>query len=76
MWASRPGGSFEQANISADRTSYTLIPASSFPYGVTSMAGDVDDGDAVPISTRRPRRCENFYYRPVQAVQTILLAEE
>ena len=44
------GSVFELANVSATRTAYVLTPGISFIFPVQSMAGDINDGDAVTIS--------------------------
>lgn len=49
------GAVFEMANVSPDRSSYSLLPGISFPFPSASMAGDTSNGDVVgiddPVST-------------------------
>ena len=67
----------ELANISADRTSYTITPGITYPYGVTSMAGDRDDGDALSITSPGTTSMRNYYVNgsPPSSTQ-ILLAND
>ncbi len=67
----------ELANISADRTSYTITPGITFPYGVTSMAGDRNDGDGLSITSTGTTSMRNYYVNgsPPSSTQ-ILLAND
>ena len=49
------------ANISADRSRYTITPGITFPFPVGSMAGDTSNGDAFTI-TDLPRTAMQGYY--------------
>jgi hypothetical protein len=52
---------FELANISADRASYTITPDITYPFPVTSMAGDRNDGNALSITTVATTAMRSFY---------------
>jgi hypothetical protein len=51
---------YELANISADRSSYSLTSGITFPFPVASIAGDTSDGDAV--ATTDPTTTAMRYY--------------
>jgi hypothetical protein len=52
---------FRLANISADRTSYTLTPGITYSFPVTSMAGDRNDGDALSITSAGTTQMRSYY---------------
>ena len=67
----------ELANISADRTSYTITPGITYPYGVTSMAGDRNDGDGLSITSTGTTSMRNYYVNGSPPSNTqILLAND
>jgi len=55
------GGVFTTANISANRSAYSLSPGVVFIYPVQSMAGDIDNGDAVTISNPTTTQMRSYY---------------
>ncbi len=52
---------FELANISADRSSYSIAPGITFALPVESMAGDISNGDAVAVSNVATTQMRNYY---------------
>jgi hypothetical protein len=52
---------YELANISADRTTYTLTPGITYSFPVTSMAGDRNDGDALSITSAGTTQMRSYY---------------
>ncbi len=65
------------ANISADRSSYALAPPITFPFLVTSMAGDTSNGDAVTITDfAHGRRCRDHYVTAVPGATEIFGAND
>ena len=55
------GAKYEVANISADRTGYSILSGVSFVYPTQSMAGDISDGDAVTITDPTTTTMRNYY---------------
>jgi streptogramin lyase len=54
-------GKYELANISADRTGYSLASGVTFAFPVVSMAGDNSDGDAVDVDDPSTARFRDYY---------------
>jgi hypothetical protein len=63
---------FRLANISADRTSFSLAPGISFIFPVASMAGDIANGDAVTISNPVTTQMRSYYVSAVPAATDIV----
>lgn len=52
---------YEMANISANRSSYSLASGVSFAFPVISMAGDTSDGDAVAVDDPTTTKMRYYY---------------
>jgi len=55
------GAKFEMANISASRTSYSVLSGVSFVFPTQSIAGDISNGDAVTITDPTTTSMRNYY---------------
>jgi hypothetical protein len=66
------GSVFEIANISADRTSYSLDRGITFPFEVGSIAGDIADGDAVAIENPVTTQMRSYYVSAAPAETDIV----
>ena len=55
------GATFAMANISADRSTYSLDPGITFTLPVTSIAVDIADGDAVTIEDPLNTRMQSYF---------------
>jgi hypothetical protein len=55
------GAKFEMANVSTDRTGYSVLSGVSFIYPVQSIAGDISDGDAVTVTDPTTTTMRNYY---------------
>ena len=64
------------ANISADRSSYALAPGITFPFTVTSMAGDTSNGDAVTITDLAREAMQGHYVTAVPETTEIFGAND
>ena len=64
------------ANISADRSSYALAPTITFPFTVTSMAGDTSNGDAVTITDLAREAMQGHYVTAVPETTEIFGAND
>jgi hypothetical protein len=65
-------GRSELANISADRSSYSLASGVLFAFPVVSMAGDTSNGDAVDVDDPSTTRFRDYYVTaPATATQII-----
>ena len=69
------GELFSIATIPADRSSYSLISEISFPYRAASMAGDVNNGGAVAVSSPTTTQMQNVYVSSTGGVTTIVSAK-
>lgn len=65
-------GVFRLANISADRSSFSLEPGISFIFPVASMAGDIADGDAVTITNSATTQMRSYYVSAAPAATDIV----
>ncbi|HEY4008928.1 MAG TPA: hypothetical protein VGM11_02170 [Acidobacteriaceae bacterium] len=52
---------YRLANISADRSSYSLVPSITFTYPVASIAGDTSNGDAVATTNSVTTQLKDYY---------------
>jgi hypothetical protein len=66
------GSTFELANISADRSSYSVVRGITFPFPVASMAGDIADGDAVTIDNPTTTQMRSYYVSAAPAATDIV----
>lgn len=58
------GSVYGVANVSVDRSSYTLESSVSFPYPVISMSGDAVGGEAVTVGDFIIRQMQSWYVDP------------
>ncbi|HXS12065.1 MAG TPA: hypothetical protein VN734_05135 [Acidobacteriaceae bacterium] len=65
-------GVFRMANISADRTSFSLEPGISFVFPIASMAGDTSNGDAVTISNPVTTQMRSYYVSSAPAATDVV----
>ena len=70
------GATFAIANISADRSTYSLDPGITFTLPVTSIAGDIADGDAVTIEDPLTTRMQSYYVTAAPAKADIVDAND
>jgi hypothetical protein len=66
------GSVFELANVSADRSGFSLTPGISFIFPVASMAGDILNGDAVTISNPVTTQMRSYYVSAAPAATDIV----
>jgi hypothetical protein len=66
------GSTFELANISADRSSFSLDRGITFPFEVSSIAGDIADGDAVTIVNPTTTQMRSYYVSAAPAETDIV----
>ncbi len=55
------GGRYELANISASRSGYSIVSGVTFAFPVQSIAGDVNNGDAVAITDPTTTTMRDYY---------------
>ena len=65
------GSVYGVANVSVDRTSYTLENGPDFPFPVTSMAGDAVGGDGVAVSDPIVSSTQDWYVFPNGSTQSV-----
>jgi hypothetical protein len=63
---------FRVADISVDRTSFSVVPGISFVFPVASMAGDISDGDALTISNPTTTQMRSYYLSSAPALTDIV----
>jgi hypothetical protein len=68
------GSVYELANISANRSSYSLLPGISFVFPVASLAGDISNGDGVSISNPTTTQMRDYYVTPAPTSTEIATA--
>jgi hypothetical protein len=68
------GSVYQLANISADRSTYALLPGVSFVFPVASLAGDITNGDAVSISNPTTTLMRDYYVTPTPTSTEIVAA--
>ena len=66
------GATFELANISADRSTFAVDPGILFPFEVSSIAGDIADGDAVTIVNPTTTQMRSYYVSAAPAETDIV----
>ena len=66
------GSVFELANVSADRSSFSVTRGISFVFPVASMAGDIANGDAVTISNPVTTQMRSYYVSSAPAATDIV----
>jgi hypothetical protein len=66
------GSLFEIANVSADRSSYSVEQGVTFPFGVASIAGDINNGDAVTVVNPTTSQMRSYYVSSGGAVTDVV----
>lgn len=65
------GSKYELANISASRSSYSIVSGVTFAFPVQSIAGDISDGDAVTITDPTTTTMRDYYVSGTTATDVV-----